>query len=129
MISSDLRRHALLWRTIYDRHMAGFVIRRWDLEPRDEDQAPVHIHNAGEEAFICISGDLEVLVGDARRRVEPGEHLVVRRGTPHTFASHEGARVLAVMTPEIADLIDGLHAPMNDFERAALWARCKSTLA
>jgi quercetin dioxygenase-like cupin family protein len=108
--------------------MVGFVIRDWELQPFEEDQAPVHVHHAGEEAFICLRGDLEVLVGDERRRVEPGHHLVVGRGTPHTFTSREGAHVLAVMTPEIAELIDGLHAPMDDLERASLWARCKSSL-
>src|SRR5438876_314248 len=113
---------------IYHRQMAGFAIRDWELEPLDEDQAPVHVHHGGEEAFVCLNGDLEVLVGKSRKRVEPGGHVIVPRGTPHTFASHGGAHVLAVMTPEIADLIDGLHAPLNDLERAELWVRCRSAL-
>jgi len=108
--------------------MADFVIREWRLEPNDGDQAPPHIHHAGEEAFVCITGDLEVLIGGARRRVPPGNFVIVPRETAHTFASHSGAHVLAVMSPEIADLIDGLHAPLSDAERAALWERCRSSV-
>jgi hypothetical protein len=36
--------------------------------------------------------------------------------------------VLVVMSPEIAELVDGLHAPLSDRERAALWERCRSSL-
>jgi hypothetical protein len=31
-----------------------FVIRDWRLDPYDGDQAPTHIHHAGEEAFVCL---------------------------------------------------------------------------
>jgi hypothetical protein len=33
-----------------------------------------------------------------------------------------------VMSPEIAELIDGLHTLMSDAERVALWERCRSSL-
>ena len=33
------------------------------------------------------------------------------------------------MSPEIADLIDGLHADLDGEQRARLWARCHSSLA
>ena len=105
-----------------------FVIRDWRLDPFGGDQAPAHIHHAGEEAFICLEGDLSVTIDGARTPVPPGGHLVVARGTPHTFASSGGAHVLAVMSPEIADLIDALHADLNDDERAALWERRHSSL-
>jgi quercetin dioxygenase-like cupin family protein len=108
--------------------MADFVIREWRLEPFDGDQAPPHVHHSSEEAFVCLAGDLEVLVGDTRQRVVPGGFLVVPRGTAHTFAARTGAHVLAVMSPQIAELIDGLHAPGSDAERTALWRRCDSSL-
>jgi quercetin dioxygenase-like cupin family protein len=108
--------------------MADFVIREWRLEPYEGDQAPLHVHQAGEEAFVCISGDLEVLLGRIRQRVVPGDFILITRGTVHTFAARAGAHVLAVMSPEIADLIDGLHTPMSDAERARLWERCRSSL-
>ncbi len=108
--------------------MPDFVIRGWQLEPYDGDQAPLHIHHAGEEAFVCISGDLEVQVADERQRVAPGDFVLVPRDTAHTFASRGGAHVLVVMSSEIAELIDGLHGPLSDRERRELWERCRSSL-
>lgn len=108
--------------------MVDFVIREWRLEPSEGDQAPPHIHHSGEEAFVCVSGDLEVLVAGTRQPVAPGDFILVPRGTVHTFATRAGAHVFAVMSPEIADLIDGLHTPLSDAERAALWERCRSSL-
>ena len=109
--------------------MADFVIRDWHLEPYDGDQAPLHIHRAGEEAFICLDGELEVFVDGSRDRVDPGGFFCVPRGSPHTFASRSGAHVLAVTSPEIAELIDGLHAELSADELSALWSRCRSSLA
>ncbi len=70
--------------------MADFVVREWRLEPFDGDQAPPHVHHAGEEAFICLAGDLEVVVGGARRPIPPGDFVIVPRGAVHTFASRGG---------------------------------------
>jgi len=108
--------------------MADFVIRDWELSGYDGDQAPMHVHHGGEEAFVCISGDLEVEVDGERRRIEPGGFAVIPRGTPHTFASRQGGRVLAVMTEEIARLVEGLHEAASDDARAALWKECRSEL-
>jgi uncharacterized cupin superfamily protein len=109
--------------------MAGdFVIQDWRLDPYDGDQAPTHIHHAGEEAFICLEGDLSVTIDGVATPVPPGGYRVVPRGTPHTFASPGGAHVLAVMSPEIADLVEGLHADLSDDERTALWERHHSSL-
>jgi hypothetical protein len=58
----------------------------------------------------------------------PGEFVVVPRGAVHTFASRGGGHVVAVMSPEIADLIDGLHSPLSDEELTALWERCRSSV-
>lgn len=108
--------------------MADFVIRDWRLDPYPGDQAPPHVHHAGEEAFVCISGDLEVLLDGTRLTIPPGSFSLIPRGTPHTFATREGAHVLAIMSPEIAELVDGLHAPLSDAERAQLWETCRSSL-
>jgi quercetin dioxygenase-like cupin family protein len=108
--------------------MADFVIREWHLEPSDGDQAPLHLHHSGEEAFVCLSGEMEILIGGSRRSIAPGSFVLIPRNTVHTFATRAGAHVLAVMSPEIAELIDGLHAPLSDAERAVLWERCRSSL-
>lgn len=104
--------------------MADFVIRRWDLAPRPFPQAPLHVHDHGDEAFAVLDGLLDVTVGEEVRRLEPGEFVVVPAGTPHTFATvgDASASVLATMTPQIDQLVQALHACSDD-ERDAVWAR------
>jgi quercetin dioxygenase-like cupin family protein len=120
---------ATLSRSAYDAAMpSDFVIRNWQLDPHDGDQAPPHVHHRGEEAFICLDGDLYVTMRGIRTRVPPNGFVIIPRGTPHTFGSPGGGHVLAVMSPEIADLIDGLHADLNEEEGAALWEQYHSSL-
>jgi quercetin dioxygenase-like cupin family protein len=107
--------------------MTDFVIRDWHVDPYEGDQAPLHVHHAGEEAFVCIEGDLEVTIDGDRRRIPPGGFIVVPRGAQHTFALRGGGHVLAVMSPEIAELVEGLHADLTEDERAALWERHRSS--
>jgi quercetin dioxygenase-like cupin family protein len=111
--------------------MADFVIRRWDLVHFDGDQAPPHVHHASDEAFCVLRGRLEVLLGDERRIIGAGEYLVVPAGTTHTFATVDaaGAEVLAVMTPEVDQLVASLHTALTDEERTVLWERHRSSLA
>jgi uncharacterized cupin superfamily protein len=108
--------------------MSDFVIRRWDLKPHPGDQAPPHVHYRSDEAFCVLSGRLEVLVGDTRRVLGPGDHVTVPAGTTHTFATvgELEAQILVVMTPEVDELIGALHGAATDAERAAVWARYHS---
>lgn len=108
--------------------MNDFVIRRWDLDHYPGDQAPPHVHHRSDEAFCVLGGRLEVLVGGVRRVLQPGEHVTVPAGTTHTFATVDaaGAQVLAVMTPEVDQLVTALHAASTDEERAVVWARYNS---
>jgi quercetin dioxygenase-like cupin family protein len=109
--------------------MSDFVIRDWRLDASEGDQAPLHVHHAGEEAFICLDGQLEVEVDGLRQKIDPGTFIVVPRGAVHTFASREGAHLLAVMSREIAELIDRLHEPMSAADSKALWGHHRSSLA
>ena len=109
--------------------MPDFVIRDWRLDAGQRDQAPLHVHHGGEEAFICLDGHLEVEVNGSRHEVPPGTSIVVPRGAVHTFATRGGAHVLAVMSPEIAELIDKLHEPMSADDSKAVWGRYRSALA
>jgi quercetin dioxygenase-like cupin family protein len=108
--------------------MSDFVIRDWRLDASG-DQAPLHVHHGGEEAFICLDGQLEVEVDGLRHEVSPGTFIVVPRGAVHTFAIRGGAHVLAVMSPEIAELIDKLHGAESAADSKALWGRYQSSLA
>ena len=115
----------------YGAGMGDFVIQRWDLDPYPGDQAPPHVHHASDEGFCVLAGRLEVLVGDERRVLGPGEHVVVPAGTTHTFATVDDApvSVLAVMTEEVDALVTALHQVATDEERDAVWARFRSAPA
>jgi quercetin dioxygenase-like cupin family protein len=104
--------------------MPDFVVRRWDLQPYPGDQAPAHIHRSGDEAFCVVEGTLEVLVGQERRVLGPGDVAVVPAGTVHTFATHGDrvVRMIAVMSPEVDALVQALHEP-PDGDVSAIWAR------
>jgi len=112
--------------------VADFVIREWALRPYPGDQAPPHVHFSSDEAFYVLEGELEVLVG-AERTIHPaGTLVVVPKGTTHTFATvgETAARILVVMTEEVAALIEALHAPgLTAEDREAVWARHHSAVA
>jgi quercetin dioxygenase-like cupin family protein len=109
--------------------MADFVVKRWDLDPYPGDMAPPHVHHGSDEGFCVLAGRLEVLIGDERRRLGPGEHVVVPAGTTHIFATvgDEPVSMFAVMTEEVDALVTALHQVSTDEERAEVWARFRST--
>lgn len=114
---------------IYGAEMPDFVIREWTLQPYPGDQAPLHVHHRGDEAFYVLDGRLDVQDGDSRHRLAAGDLHVVSAGSVHTFATVDDtpARVLVVMTPEIDRLIQRLHA--GDIgDMAALWSEHHSSL-
>jgi quercetin dioxygenase-like cupin family protein len=109
--------------------MPDFVIREWTLRPHDGDQAPLHVHHRGDEAFYVLEGRIDVQDGDTRHRLVAGQMHVVEAGSVHTFATvdtDQSARVLVVMTPEIDRLIQQLHT--DDVDRSAVWADHHSSL-
>lgn len=86
------------------------------------------MHHRSDEAFCVLRGRLEVLVADTRRVLEQGEYVTVPAGTTHTFATVDaaGAQVLVVMTREVDELVEALHAASTDDERANVWTRYHS---
>lgn len=113
------------------RGVADFVVREWALRPYPGDQAPPHVHFEADEAFYVLDGELEVLVGERRTVVPAGTLVMVPRGTTHTFATvgDAGARILVVMAPEVADLIDALHEPdLTPEAKAGIWRDHRSAV-
>jgi quercetin dioxygenase-like cupin family protein len=104
--------------------MPDFVMRKWDLTPRPYPQAPLHIHDRGDEGFVVLAGELDVTLGHEVTRLRPGDFVVVPAGTAHTFATvaHIAATVLVTMTPQIDALVRELHQVPED-ERPLVWAR------
>jgi mannose-6-phosphate isomerase-like protein (cupin superfamily) len=110
-------------------HAPSFVIRDWRLEPSDQFMSLPHIHHSAEEAFCVLEGRLAVVFNDEVLSFGPGEVAIVERGTKHTFRPEgpEGARVLAVLTPEVDRLINELHRPGATAEEiAAMWRAADS---
>jgi quercetin dioxygenase-like cupin family protein len=107
--------------------MPDFVIRRWDLTPHPFPQAPLHVHDGGDEGFVVLTGQLDVTLGTDVRRLGPGEFVVVPAGTAHTFATVDdiAASILVTMTPQIDALVRELHQVPED-ERHLVWARHNS---
>ena len=107
--------------------MADFVMQRWDLEPAPYPQAPLHIHDRGDEGFVVLRGELEVTLDREVRRLGEGEFVIVPAGTAHTFATVDDtpASVLVTMTPQIEALVRELHQ-VSDDERPLVWARYDS---
>ncbi|GAB3067444.1 cupin domain-containing protein [Pedococcus soli] len=110
--------------------MAAFVIREWRLDPFPGDQAPLHVHHRGDEAFYVLDGLLDVQDGTLRHRLEPGSLHVVTAGSPHTFATvgDTGARILVIMSPEVDALVAALHSGESS-DLASVWEQHHSSLA
>ena len=78
---------------------------------------PAHHHDAYDEAFYVLNGEMEFRVDGATARVPTGSMAWVPRGATHSFRnpSPEPARMLVVTTPAAIDLIirmpEGLRNP------------------
>ncbi len=70
-----------------------------------------------------------MLEGGERRILAAGELAYIPAGTVHTFANRGPAqtRVLAVMTPEIAELITALHSEPGT-SPDEIWARYNASV-
>ena len=113
----------------YAETVTGFVVRQWTLAPHEGDQAPLHVHHAGDEAFFVVSGRLEVQDGEQRHVLRAGDLHTVHAGRAHTFATvgEEPVHVVVVMTPEVDALVRALHSD-DPREPDALWAAHHSAI-
>jgi quercetin dioxygenase-like cupin family protein len=102
-------------------------MRRWDLQPHPFPQAPLHVHERGDEAFVVLTGLLDVTLDSEVRRLRAGEFAFIAAGTQHTFATVDDTptSVLVAMTPDVDSLIRELHQVPED-ERPLVWARYNS---
>jgi mannose-6-phosphate isomerase-like protein (cupin superfamily) len=79
---------------------AGFALIDYTAAP-GVPGPPLHVHEAIDEAWFLLEGELEVQIGDDRRRVDAGSFLLVPRLVPHTFANAGSgpARWVGVLSP------------------------------
>jgi len=96
----------------------------------DRPIAPLHRHDADDEAWYVLEGALGFAYDDERVEVTAGSALLVPHGVAHTFwnAGPGRARYLIVMTPRIAALVQALHEPGGRDDMPELFRRHASEL-
>jgi mannose-6-phosphate isomerase-like protein (cupin superfamily) len=69
--------------------------------PAGVNGPPPHVHTREDESFICLSGRLQVRLGDENFTLEHGDYLYLPRDVVHAFANpfEEEARVISVVSP------------------------------
>ena len=74
--------------------------------------APRHIHHHDDEVWYVLEGTLRVQSGESEIEAQAGAGVLVPRGTPHTYWNPAPGRLryLLIMSPNIFNLIQGIHA-------------------
>jgi len=111
---------------------SDFVIVEWaDSGDSGYDWiAPLHVHNADDEAWYVLEGVLRFRIGDETFEAGPCSGVLAPKGTPHSYGNArkgEPARYLLVMTPRIRALVTALHEPGAD-DYAAIFRAHESEL-
>jgi mannose-6-phosphate isomerase-like protein (cupin superfamily) len=77
-----------------------YSLLEW-IAPPGAPSPPVHVHQATDEGFYVLAGVFGFLLDDERIDAAAGRHVLVPRGTPHTFwnAGDETASCLIVLSP------------------------------
>ena len=62
---------------------------------------PPHIHEAGDEAFLVLDGELEGFCGDQSWQAGPGSLVYMPHGIPHGFTGSAAGpgRIIVVVSP------------------------------
>ena len=78
-----------------DRHMEPFIIT---LEPATLKSSKTSTHD-GEEFIFVLEGAMEVILGDHRDILYPGDSIYYDSNVPHRVQCHEGniTKILAVL--------------------------------
>jgi mannose-6-phosphate isomerase-like protein (cupin superfamily) len=65
------------------------------------DGPPQHIHQAEEEAFYILEGEVNVQIGERTIQGTAGSFILIPRGTLHTFwnAGSTPAKLLVIFSP------------------------------
>jgi mannose-6-phosphate isomerase-like protein (cupin superfamily) len=88
---------------IADLDGVGFALIDYSAAP-GVPGPPLHVHDAIDEAWYLLEGELDIQVGDQRRRVGAGSFLLVPHDTPHTFINAGAARArwIGMLAPSTA---------------------------
>jgi mannose-6-phosphate isomerase-like protein (cupin superfamily) len=108
---------------------AHLVIREWPASGVDHEVAPLHVHDADDEAWHVVSGALRFRLSDRVLVAEAGSTVLIPAGTPHTFgnAGPGPSRYIMVLPARLDELISRLHE-VDGAQHAAVYARYASRL-
>jgi mannose-6-phosphate isomerase-like protein (cupin superfamily) len=69
--------------------------------PAGVNGPPPHVHTREDESFICLAGQLEVMLGGETFELNHGDYLLLPRDVVHTFRNpyEQEARVVSVVSP------------------------------
>ncbi len=87
------------YRTILSTAASGGAMSIVDTFSPEGSGPPRHVHHAEDEAFVVLSGGIELWVAGQTSRLGPGEAALVPRGTEHTFKALADTRKLVILTP------------------------------
>jgi uncharacterized cupin superfamily protein len=78
-----------------NRHMEPFIV---DVHPSVPEECTLSFHE-GEEFIHVLSGQIEVLYGQERHLLKPGDSIYYDSATPHQVqaAGETDAKILAVI--------------------------------
>ena len=67
----------------------------------DGDGPPLHIHNAEDESFYVLEGEIDLQIEDRKINATAGSFTLVPKGTVHTFAQvgQQPAKFLVTYSP------------------------------
>lgn len=90
-----------IYRTILTTKTSGGAMSITDSVTEPGEGPPRHVHDAEDEAFIILTGEVEFWVAGERFIKGPGEAAFVPRGTEHTFrvAGDMPSRHIVILTP------------------------------
>ena len=64
------------------------------------DMPPLHVHQAHDEGFLLLEGQLSLFLPDREIAFGPGQFVLAPRGVPHTYKVGDSpARWLVLSTP------------------------------
>jgi mannose-6-phosphate isomerase-like protein (cupin superfamily) len=108
---------------------AHLVIREWPASGVDQEVAPLHVHDADDEAWHVISGALRFRFSDRVLIAEAGSTVLIPAGTAHTFgnAGPDPSRYILIVPARLDDLINRLHE-VDRSEHAAVYAHHASRI-
>lgn len=102
----------------------SFSIHEW----RGSGPALLHVHNADDEAWHVLEGQLTFRYADRTETAGAGTTVFVPAGVAHTFSAGAGARYLIILTPRLKAMIAALQADRDPAHQKEIYRRFDSEL-